>query len=307
MCVTGPGWRGIVRTLTVETELIWPTEEGIDPEVYKQRLAALFDTLAPGCDRAALRFFAFAADRMVYRLRLAPGEKVLDVATGTGMVATAAARLVGPSGRVTGIDIAEGMLDQAWENARRQGATNLDMHVMDAEHLEFRSRYFDAVLCGAGIYYLPDMSSALEEWARVLKPGGRLLFTGFSPSAFQPMAGLLLDLLAARGHGRSAGAQPLLWQRLGSLEQYRALLSGAGFGDVRVEAEQLGYHLTVAGDWWEVVWNSDLRRLVEGLPDAELGRLRADHQAAVEGLRTEKGIWMDVATIFASATRPRSD
>jgi len=287
--------------------MLWPTEGGVDPQVYKQRLAALFDTLAPGYDRAALRFFAFAADRMVYRLRLAPGEKVLDVATGTGMAANAAARLVGPSGRVTGIDIAEGMLDQAWENARRQGATNLDLHVMDAEHLEFRSRYFDAVLCGAGLYYLPDMPSALREWLRVLKPGGRLLFTGFAPSAFQPMAGLLLDLLAAGGHAWPPDAEPLLWQRMRLPEQYRALLAGAGFGDVSVETEQLGYHLAGAGDWWEVVWNSDLRRWVERLPDAELGRLRADHQAVVEGLRTEKGIWMDVATIFASAARPRPD
>lgn len=289
----------------METEMFWPKEEGVAPQVHKQRLATLFDILAPGYDRAALRLFAFAADRMVYRLRLAPGEKVLDVATGTGMAAIAAARLVGPSGRVTGIDIAEGMLDQAWENARRQGATNLDLHVMDAEHLEFRSRYFDAVLCGAGIYYLPDIPRALKEWSRVLRPGGRLLFTGFAPSAFQPMAGLLLELVAARGW--PIAAQPLLWQRLGSPEQYRTLLAEAGFGDVGVEAEQLGYHLSGAGDWWEVVWNSDLRRLVEGLPDAELGRLRADHQVAVEGLRTEKGIWMDVATLFASATRPRSD
>ena len=274
------------------------------PITHKAQLVSLFDRIAPGYARAALRFFPFAADRMVYKLRVAPGEKVLDVGTGPGTAALAAARLVGPEGRVVGIDIAEGMLDQAQANAQRQGLTNVDLHMMDAERLEFRSGYFDVLMCGAGVYYLEDMSEAVKGWCRVLKPGGRLMFTGFGSSAFQPMADMLVEMLQAWGVRLSSVMPPLIWTRLSQPRQYGDLLAAAGMTDIQVDTEQLGYHLDGSADWWDVVWNSDMRGLVEQLPASDRGRLRVDYEDAAQTLSREQGIWMDVETIFAGGTRP---
>jgi ubiquinone/menaquinone biosynthesis C-methylase UbiE len=274
-------------------------------QAFKRRLAAVFDRVAGGYDRAALRLFPFAADRMVYDLRIAAGEKVLDVGTGTGAAALAAARLAGPKGRVMGVDIAEDMLDRAYANAERQGLANLDLHAMDAEQLEFRAGYFDAVVCAATVYLLPDMFQALKEMRRVLKPGGRLVFSGLGVGALQPMAGLLLAALEEAGVDLSAGPGPLFWQRLGAPEDYTSLLLQSGFQDVRVETRQLGYHLASANDWWDVVWYTELRGLVDEVPEDAVGRFRVAHQEVVEGLRSEDGIWLDGETVFALGAKPR--
>ena len=274
-----------------------------EARAFNRRLAAVFDRVAAGYDRAALRLYPFAADRMVYDLRIAPGRKVLDVATGTGAAALAAARLVGPEGRVIGIDLSEGMLDQAYANCHRQGLSNVDLHTMDAGRLEFRVGYFDTAMCAAGIYLLPDMLACLKEVERVLKPGGHFVFSGYTRQSFQPMADLLVDSLAESNFKHAGPATPLYWRRLASSDDYTGLLTAAGFADVRVHTRQLGYHLSGANEWWEVVWHSELRELVDQVPEDALGRFRVRHQEVVERLRREKGIWLDAGTVFASGVK----
>jgi len=128
-------------------------KKGTDPQ-HLQRIRTVFNTVAQGYDSPALRFFAFAADRLVDRVRIAPGEKVLDVAAGTGMVTVAAAQRAGPSGRVHAIDVAESMLERAEQNLRKMSPGNVDIHIMDAGHLEFRSNYFHVVCCGFGLFFM---------------------------------------------------------------------------------------------------------------------------------------------------------
>ncbi|MEK7696722.1 MAG: class I SAM-dependent methyltransferase, partial [Pseudomonadota bacterium] len=77
----------------------------VDPA--HEQIARVFDLVAGDYDSPALRFFPFCADRLIARLRPTPGEKILDIATGTGAVALSLAQAVGPAGRVTGIDLAE--------------------------------------------------------------------------------------------------------------------------------------------------------------------------------------------------------
>jgi ubiquinone/menaquinone biosynthesis C-methylase UbiE len=104
----------------------------------------------------------------------AAGERVLDVACGTGLVSFAAARAAGPRGQLVGIDLSERMVEAAEQRARDGKLSNCGFSRMDAESLAFPDASFDLVLCGLGLMYMPDPKQALREMRRVLRPGGRV-------------------------------------------------------------------------------------------------------------------------------------
>jgi ubiquinone/menaquinone biosynthesis C-methylase UbiE len=106
---------------------------------------------------------------------LAPGECVLDVACGTGLVSFAAAQAVGAHGRVLGVDLSGGMVDAARRRAAERNMSNATFARMDAESLDLPDASFDVVLCALGLMYVPDPAQAVREMRRVLRPGGRLV------------------------------------------------------------------------------------------------------------------------------------
>lgn len=103
-----------------------------------------------------------------------PGERVLDIACGTGLVTFHAARAVGPHGCVLGIDLSGQMVDAARRRAEDLELPNCSFARMDAEKLALADASFDVALCALGLMYMPDPEQALHEMRRVLRPGGRL-------------------------------------------------------------------------------------------------------------------------------------
>lgn len=114
-----------------------------------------------------------AQSALLAMAQLTPGERVLDVACGTGIVTFKAAARVAPSGEVAGTDISEEMVAIARNRARAQAIANVTFERMDAEALGFQADTFDAALCALGLMYAPDPEKAIAEMYRVLKPGGR--------------------------------------------------------------------------------------------------------------------------------------
>ena len=113
-----------------------------------------------------------AQDLMLQLAALQPGEHVLDIACGTGLVTFRAAEAVGPGGLVAASDISEDMVASIAEAAAARGITG-DFRRMDAETLDHPDASFDAVLCGLGLMYVAEPPNALREMRRVLRPGGR--------------------------------------------------------------------------------------------------------------------------------------
>jgi ubiquinone/menaquinone biosynthesis C-methylase UbiE len=120
-----------------------------------------------------------------------PGDRMLDVACGSGVVARTAAERVAPDGKVTGVDLNPAMLAVA-----RRVAPDIDWRQGDAVALPFGERAFDVVTCQAAIFFFLDPTAALSEMARVTRPGGRVAVQAFSALPAQSAYGPWVDMVA---------------------------------------------------------------------------------------------------------------
>jgi ubiquinone/menaquinone biosynthesis C-methylase UbiE len=134
-----------------------------------------WDKAAPYYEQYWQRQLAPAQERLFELASLAPGERVVDVACGTGLVTFPAAEIVGPTGTVVATDIADAMVSHVSAEARRRGLPYVSATRMDAEALHFEDGSFDVVLCALGLMYVPDPLASLREMGRILRPGGRVV------------------------------------------------------------------------------------------------------------------------------------
>ena len=157
------------------------TPRGLTEEVGHARKYALTDVSevwsVGSYERIAARF-APVQDELVERLRVRPGERVLDLATGTGEVAIRAARA---GGDVTAIDITEPMLEKARRRAQEAGV-NVKFDLGDVEYLPYDDACFDVLLSNFGLVFAPDHANVAAELARVTCSGGRVGFTAWKPN-----------------------------------------------------------------------------------------------------------------------------
>jgi ubiquinone/menaquinone biosynthesis C-methylase UbiE len=146
-----------------------------DIEQFKFDDASSYDSYADDYHHYIDKLCEPFAKQMVNLAHLQPWHRVLDVGTGTGIIANYAARLIDNSVSVFGIDLSEGMLKKSILNAKKLSITNVQFHHMDAENLELPSESFDSVISMYAIDHFPNAAQALKEMHRVLKPGGRLV------------------------------------------------------------------------------------------------------------------------------------
>src|SRR5215208_1955697 len=204
---------------------------------------------------------AHLAAKLVDVAALRPGERVLDVACGTGIVTTLAAERVGADGVVAGVDINPGMLGVARSAARPQ--LGIDWYEAGAEALPFQDGTFDVVLCQMGLQFFPDKLAALRQACRVLVPGGRLVLNvpGPTPRIF----GILADGLARHVKPEVAGFVQQVFS-LHEVQELESLVSGAGFVDVAIPASDERLHLAAPEEFlWQYLHSTPLAAAVAEL------------------------------------------
>jgi ubiquinone/menaquinone biosynthesis C-methylase UbiE len=164
---------------------------------------------------------------------VAPGQRVLDVATGTGAAAELALDIVGPSGHVVAVDIAAPMLDEAQKHLRRH--PNVEFHLQDAQALSFPAESFDTVLCSMALHLMSDRRSALAGFLRVLRP------QGYAAASINTTVerGLTSHVRTALARVVPEKAERIAAERAHALtlstpDQARGLFQAAGFRDVTV-------------------------------------------------------------------------
>ncbi len=237
----------------------------------KEAIISTFDRSAATYDRTGPRYFSHFGRRLVELAALSPGEKVLDVATGRGAVLVPAAHLVGPNGRVTGIDLSAAMVREAIADLRSTGLANVDIRQMDAEALEFPDASFDWVLSGFSLWFFPQPDRALAEFFRVLRPGGRLGMTTWDCNSQFPR-GFLRLIQQHMPPQQDKGVAP---QRFDTPPELVSALEKAGFGaiDVRVDEAEMVYENEEV--LWSTLGAAGLRRFIDQVGPSERDKLKA--------------------------------
>ena len=175
--------------------------------------------------------------------KLAPGQRVLDIACGTGALARAAKDRVGPSGSVIGYDRNEGMLAVA---ARIRN--DIEWQTGKAEILPFRDGEFDAVVSQFGLMFFENRVSAITEMWRVLKPGGHLAVAVWTGLEDVPGYAAMVDLIE-RLFGAEAGGALRAPYALGHKDDVRTLFDTAGVPQVNVETQNGVATFTSIAEW----------------------------------------------------------
>jgi SAM-dependent methyltransferase len=261
--------------------------------------AEVFDLSADSYDHPALRFFDLNARALVREVGLPAGAAVLDVATGTGKVAVEAAHVVGPQGRVIGVDVSAGMLERA-----SQRATDLPVEFvrMDATSLSFPDETFDVALCGHALAFL-DAERVLRELHRVLKPGGRVGISSFTKEAFMPMTLTLRNCLGIPASRRGPRTREERFVTVDDRRTMLTLLKKGGFRRRKVIREPTAYMLDGPAECWTVLWGSAWRGPLSRLPREAADRLKHELLEDLSALHGDDGIKLDASALIGIGMR----
>jgi O-methyltransferase/aklanonic acid methyltransferase len=268
--------------------------------ITKQMIEQVFDDAAISYDRVGPSIFTQFGNRLVERMSLVPGARVLDVATGKGAVLLPVARRVGPEGHVIGIDLSGTILQEAEQSVRANGLTNVELRKMDAEHLEFPDQTFDFVTCAFALNLFQDQEAAVREMYRVCKPGGYISVTTFSKTqpVYDPALPILMQqFMAYRVELRMP--QPIAY----TPQEVEALLNRSGFRSVETYSETNDIVYANLEDLWAFILTLPLRVPIMGMNEETRARFKDEYLAKFRPMFRQDGLHMSLAIVYALAKR----
>ena len=215
-------------------------------------------------DAAPLRFWERYGTRTITRVGPRPGARVLDVCSGSGASAIAAAQAVRPLGSVLAVDLSSSLLALARAKAEERGLTNIDFRVDDMTALAFPEESFDAIVVVFGIFFAPDMNEQVRLLHRMLRPGGTLAITTWGGRLFEPLYSRFLSSVRARRSSRD-GDEYRPWDRVSTVDDVASLMRAASFRELNVDLERDDERIDRAEDWWTIIQGTGLRWFVDRL------------------------------------------
>jgi ubiquinone/menaquinone biosynthesis C-methylase UbiE len=261
---------------------------------YRQASRDIWDEMAAAWDGD--RRWVWESSRpvgewLVEALDPREGETILELAAGVGDTGIAAARRLGPAGKLISTDFSQQMVDAARRRAEELGATNVEFRTMDAERMDLPDDSVDGVVCRWGYMLMADPAAALRETRRVLRPGGRLAFSVWGDPEANPWASVPARALVE--HTGSPPPDPLAPGifAMASEDRTREILSAAGFTPRRVEQVEMQWRFEGPDDHWHYVMDhaGALAMVVRSLPEPGQAEVRRLTEERVEPLVRRPG------------------
>jgi ubiquinone/menaquinone biosynthesis C-methylase UbiE len=261
---------------------------GSAPEVYERELVpAVFGPWAP---------------IVVELAHPSPGERVIDVACGTGIVARVAAARVGPGGSVAGVDLNPGMLNVGRSVATTTGdSASIQWHEASADKLPFPNSSFDIAYCQLGLQFFADRPAALREIHRVLVPEGRLALMVWRGIGESPVFQALAEILE-KNIGPAAATIMRAPFGLSDASELNQLVEAAGFRDIKIHQRVGSIQFpSIERFVSSYIAGSPLAGHVSQANDTAREKLRADSAQALEKYTNEHGLSFPIAAQLLAA------
>jgi SAM-dependent methyltransferase len=286
------------------------THPAFDAATYKSTTRDQWQQAAEAWDRwgpTLEDWLGPATEVMLDLAGVAEGGRVLDVAAGTGGQTIAAARRVGPAGRVLATDIAPAILEYAAANAQAAGLANVATHVADGEAIEVDAGHFDAVVSRLGLIYFPDRHAALTGMFRALRPGGRLAAIVYSLPERNGFFSVPVSVIrTAAGLPPPMPGQPGPFS-LGAPGVAEAEFAAAGFVDVvavRLDAPLRLSSATQAAQFERESFGA-LHQMLVGLDETGRGAAWAEVERRLAEFEAEQGFIGPCELIVVAGRRPQ--
>lgn len=270
---------------------------------YKQEIADLYSGRSERYDNSD--WHLDIANRLVEYGQVNLEQQVLDIATGTGHCAIAAAKLVGEQGKVIGIDISPGMIAQAQYKTKELKLNNLEFKIADGETLNFPPHSFERIFCASAFIWMSDLVSSLRLWHNLLKPGGIIGIQAFAETAF--VAGVVMQRVIAK-----YDIDYLMSKPTGTVEKCRELLQQVGFESVEVKVEQTGGYISL--EKATSTWSGESHPAPGQYPNPlsqlspeQLNEVKGEFEKELKALETDQGVWNDITTFYVYGRKAEID
>jgi ubiquinone/menaquinone biosynthesis C-methylase UbiE len=268
------------------------------PEEAQRRAAFTYNAAADFYDASPLSFWNYFGGQTIELLSLPLGSSVLDVCCGAGASALSAAKLVGPRGKIIGVDLAKELLELARTKAAQQHLGNIQFELGDMLSLRFPSESFDAVVCVFGIFFVPDMAAAVRELWRCLRPRGQLAVTTWGPNPFEPANTAFWRSIKDVRPELYKGFNP--WDRINDPANLEKILREGGVEAPKITAENRLHPISSAENWWTIILGSGYRGTIEQLNPSERDRVK---DANLAFIREAKISAIETNVLYALATK----
>jgi SAM-dependent methyltransferase len=275
-----------------------PVDEAPDPNAFREFEHAGWETNVSEYEDAFARLTRQAIGPLLDAVNLRQGVRLLDIATGPGYVATAAAAR---GARVVGIDFSGPMVARA-----RELNPAIEFQEGDAEDLSFSDASFDAVVMNFGILHLARPERAMKQAARVLKPGGRFAFTAWAKPEEAVGFGMILNAIQSHGNLEVQLPQGPPFFRFSDEAECDRTLREAGFFDVKVARVPQVWRFNRPDEPLEAFYNGGVRikAILRAQSSEALEAIRMAVREAARKLTRNGVIEIPMPAVLASTVKP---
>lgn len=239
----------------------------------KRQIADLYNRVATDYGQIGPRFFEHFGRRLVQLTGVTPGARVLDIGSGRGASLMAAAEVAQSNSLIVGTDIAYQMARETWNECQRRNLANVWLLQVDGDYLAFCSNSFNFVLCGFAIFLFPEPDHTLQEWYRILIPGGRvgICVASRGDDRWQWYEQLLIQYQHRHQFALSPGGSDL--RRPGAIKE---LMEVTGLSKVEFVEESYEFTYADAEEWWQTKWTHGARFPLEQMSKEVMTQFRSE-------------------------------